>query len=230
MSVAEKWNEGLNLAKQLSIPAVFLNDDIIPWPGTIDEAMLAVNSYPDADILTGVTTKNLPANDQEPDVFLRGGFSFFAVRPETIKKMADWECQHWQDFDFERRWPGYIPGFFDVNFRPAYYEDSDWYWRSKLAGLKEYVSETCPYYHEMVVKIASKQGKVVVGCTTNLSDAGRARKHEDILRRNSYRFMEKWGGPPHEEKFKVPWNMDASAAGAGAGVGVANASAADTQS
>jgi GT2 family glycosyltransferase len=75
-------------------------------------------------------------------------------------------------------------GWFDERFYPAYYEDCDYYRRCDLAGVKR---ENVPGASaEHLNSMALKSGA----------------KFPDL---RPY-YIEKWGGPPGEERFTVPFN------------------------
>lgn len=78
-------------------------------------------------------------------------------------------------------------GFFDENFYPAYYEDTDFQRRMHLAGVDE-PNIVIPAYSTMMANsVTSKEGLPV---------------HYQHLQ--DY-YKEKWGGIPGEETFKTPF-------------------------
>lgn len=81
-------------------------------------------------------------------------------------------------------------GYFDENFYPAYYEDTDYYRRMNLSGAEH----NRPI--AFIPAIGSRQ--------SNSLDSGlpvHFQKLEDY-------YVKKWGGKPGEEKFDKPWNKD----------------------
>lgn len=193
LAVAEKWNAGLDLALEIGVPAIFLNDDILPWPGALATLFLSRG-----ELVTGETTVNLPRLDVEPQVGSRGGFALFLLAPTAIQRLEAWERERWP----EEPWEGYRPGRFDQLFAPAYFEDSDLYYRLKLAGVEE---EIVParYYHELT---AGPNGGCFVGCISTMADPERWKRHRRIIQRNGDRYLAKWGGKPGEERFTVPFD------------------------
>ena len=86
-------------------------------------------------------------------------------------------------------------GWFDETIWPAYYEDNDMYYRMKLQGLDLYRVPNCGAVH--------KEG----GSATLKNYTGEERQRHDMqfMRNQSY-YTVKWGGLPHEEKHRVPFN------------------------
>jgi GT2 family glycosyltransferase len=80
-----------------------------------------------------------------------------------------------------------LVGWFDENFHPIYFEDNDYRWRCKLAGVpvKQLLSHT---RHENSATIAS----------------GFARHNERTFPRNLDYYVAKWGGPPNQETVTAP--------------------------
>jgi len=201
LSVAAKWNIGLARAIALECPALFLNDDILPWPG----AVAAMLDSP-AKFVTGITTRNLPG-EGPPQKQTSGGFSMFCLKHTASVGLAEFEEWTWLESGvsslIEEHWPSNHPryGYFDENFHPAYFEDSDYYHRLKVAGIKETVLEDAAYYHEL-----TRTGKkVMIGCSTNLGCPERWSRHERWFALNHERYMLKWDGEPHNEKNTRPF-------------------------
>ncbi|MDA8146275.1 MAG: glycosyltransferase [Thermaerobacter sp.] len=84
-------------------------------------------------------------------------------------------------------------GSFDENFRPAYFEDQDLLRRIRLAGARVAVLRTAPYRHV---------GSGAIGADTAL----RA-DNDQLFPRNRAYYLRKWGGPPGEEVFRVPFGV-----------------------
>lgn len=81
-------------------------------------------------------------------------------------------------------------GYFDEKFFPAYYEDNDYYYRSKLAGVKMLTTFRplqCKRFRiSQSIKKDPELGK------------GSSKNHEY--------YKKKWGGDPRKEKFITPFN------------------------
>lgn len=80
-------------------------------------------------------------------------------------------------------------GFFDVGFHPAYFEDNDFLYRLKLEN-KQVITNS--FFDPVVFRNSMTIAKDP-GVNSNFS-------------RNAERYVEKWGGPPGQEKFLKPFN------------------------
>jgi GT2 family glycosyltransferase len=85
-------------------------------------------------------------------------------------------------------------GYFDENFYPAYFEDNDYHYRIKLAGLKAYRTNQALYFHYGSRTI--KDNKYV-----------KTASNQKFLANQEY-FKTKWGDVPGKEKFTTPFNGD----------------------
>lgn len=100
------------------------------------------------------------------------GFASFAISKYTISRI----------------------GYFDENFSPAYFEDNDYAYRIKMAGLRFSYTET-PVAHEGS-KTQFWKGK---------GDDERIVSHHQFRINREY-YIKKWGGQPGEEKYTSPFN------------------------
>lgn len=86
-------------------------------------------------------------------------------------------------------------GWYDEGFVQAYYEDDDLSYRMKLAGIS-----------------ADKSDAGVVKRPGSATTLRMKHVERELLaaqfRRNQQRYINKWGGLPHEETFTVPFNGD----------------------
>lgn len=85
-------------------------------------------------------------------------------------------------------------GEFDELFAPAYFEDNDYHYRMKLAGLLAIVCPPAMFYHygSRTQNEAREDGKPIV--TGTLFEMARNR------------YVGKWGGVPGSEAFQTPFN------------------------
>jgi len=83
-------------------------------------------------------------------------------------------------------------GPFDEAFTPAYFEDNDYHYRLNLAGWASPIA-------------LSDVGHAISGTMHAMRAVERARHHEKF-RANHARYIAKWGGPPREERFTVPYD------------------------
>lgn len=88
-------------------------------------------------------------------------------------------------------------GNFDEKFYPAYFEDDDYRYRLKLSGFHEYKLENVNVEHHKssTVKSFNEEQNVIF------------KEHWD---KSHLYYSAKWGGIPHEEKFKYPFNRNTS--------------------
>jgi hypothetical protein len=180
--LAAAWNEGLDwsLHRHHSFTLI-INDDILFSPQCIDNmvtSFLRLEKESKCVMITGNNVRSLyddPMHtlEYETDVVAyqeHPDFACFMVRP-TIKKRI---------------------GPFDENFAPAYFEDNDYHYRIKLAGLRAFNDVSAPYYH---------YGSQTQNATSNFPVVAPF----DFDLNYSY-YVSKWGGGPEHETFAHPYN------------------------
>jgi GT2 family glycosyltransferase len=107
--------------------------------------------------------------DGDADVAMLGGFSVFAVSKAAISKV----------------------GWFDENFSPAYYEDNDFDYRCRLAG----------------IPIRALPASLVHMTSSTLRESPEYRNQNgSTFGANKQRYLDKWGGEPYREKFTTPFD------------------------
>ena len=157
-SVARAWNEGLNLALYNGADRLLLMaNDVILEPDTLDE-LLAFDER-NTLIWSGTGARN---PDTKKDRLITEGcdFSCCMMRRDTIAT-----C-----------------GWFDENYRPAYFEDNDFCARVWMAGGEAKVIHAAQYEH--------------IGSATKNLDPEAAHHVNHWFGRNAERFREKWGHDP----------------------------------
>ena len=82
-------------------------------------------------------------------------------------------------------------GWFDENFHPMYYEDRDFEYRMKLAGV--------PYVH-------LESGTKHDTSSTINSDHSFHSRNRQTFQSNAEYYTAKWGSHPYSERFKIPFN------------------------
>jgi GT2 family glycosyltransferase len=82
-------------------------------------------------------------------------------------------------------------GYFDENFRPAYYEDLDYGRRCGLSGVRIITADGVLVEHERS-KTTRENPEILV-------------RSEDVMRRNCEYYTRKWG-PPYEETYGTPFD------------------------
>lgn len=83
-------------------------------------------------------------------------------------------------------------GPFDEQFEPAYNEDNDMHYRIKLRGKIALKTASAKFYH--------------YGSRTIKSDLELEQANIYTHGLNNMRYKAKWGGMPHQEVFKTPYN------------------------
>ena len=83
-------------------------------------------------------------------------------------------------------------GTFDENFFPAYFEDNDMRRRMLLADANAYVEPNAQIIHHV--------------SQTQFADQDRPVVPSHRFEANKSYFIDKWGGIPHQEKHKTPYN------------------------
>lgn len=108
-------------------------------------------------------------NEQKPLFAIHGsGFCAFIIHKSVFEKV----------------------GFFDFNFSPAYFEDADYVYRCKLAGIEI----TKPEILRTIV-------------TSHSSSIEKDPTLNDRFQINRQYYIQKWGGEVGAEKFTTPFNI-----------------------
>lgn len=187
------WNQGIKIAiDEHNIDyAVVLNNDILLHKDCIDE-MIAASIYGSYPLVSGmdvckecakpfdVLNLKIPEKKFEVDA---PEFSCYTLNIKLLETLKE------QEKDFEE-----YPGLFDEKYYPAYFEDNDFHRRIKLAGMRAVKTNTALYYHYGSRTI--KENKEV----GHISDT--------YYLTNKQRYIDKWGGKPGLEKFKIPFNQE----------------------
>jgi GT2 family glycosyltransferase len=180
IGVGPAWNYGIQRAIRKYDSRYFFipNNDILLHPDTIDTLLetvkdeniaLATATDISGKVNTALDVLSLPMPSHE-ELTEAPEFSCFMLKKETIEKI----------------------GYFDEKFFPAYFEDNDYHYRIRLAGLNASKTNRAIYFH--------------YGSRT-IKDNGQIRDTANYgytINREYYK--EKWGGIPGEEKYKIPFN------------------------
>lgn len=193
--VAASWNIGTRRAFELGCSVVLItNDDVVLSEDLPDvlAARLAKSAF-DNDNVVLVSGRNVKGNPNF-DHTMEG---LAAMKPpadyvgETEGDSPDFSC-----FMINKRTIDEV-GWFDENFRPAYFEDNDYHYRIHLGGFKTANMAFAPMYHVGSQTQHNSMNKAPV-VTGPMFDA------------NRQYYRSKWGGTPGEEKFKTPFNQNQS--------------------
>jgi hypothetical protein len=158
--------------------ALICNDDILFAPHCID-VMVETHQKHNQDGVVMVTPNNILLELAMPEDILT------YEKPDAPESMSDhpnFSCFLVARDYFEK------VGFFDENFIPAWYEDNDSHYRSKLLGFKEICTNQAPMVH-------------YGGVATSLMDNPNSQPSHDY-------FLKKWGSVTRllDETFKTPYN------------------------
>lgn len=104
-----------------------------------------------------------------------------AVHPNFSAFMVDREC--WEKV-----------GEMDEVFAPAYFEDNDYHYRMRLAGLAAIVYPPAIFYH------------FGSGTQNEAAENGRPIVPTPLFENNRAFYAKKWGGVPGNEKYEHPYN------------------------
>lgn len=170
--VAASWNEGIRRGADLD-RIIICNDDVAFWPGTI-EKIIKGHEY-GYDLLSVVATDTGQTGYLIPE---KPDFCCFAIRPSFVEKF----------------------GYFDENFKPAYFEDNDMYYRMRLAGGRSALKLDARVDHHGSVTQFKGKGQD--------SDDRVVSHHQFRLNRDYY--AAKWGGWPGKEQYTTPFNRGGS--------------------
>lgn len=89
-----------------------------------------------------------------------------------------------------------VVGAFDPLFWPYYFEDNDYVYRMKLAGVhNEFCVRGCNYHH-------------VGSATLRAKNEEEQQEHHRQFRALKKYYLMKWGGPPLSEEYDTPFGLD----------------------
>jgi GT2 family glycosyltransferase len=160
-SVAGAWNKGceLALAAGADYIAVVANDTRLR-EDCLDK-LIEFGEKAESDLWSGISFNNRD-NINPGEVTDGADFSCFMLRPGTLQKH----------------------GLFDSNYRPAYFEDNDYYGRVVLGGGECRVVHSAQFFHH--------------GSMTVKKDAEMAHHVSYWFGKNRAYFSNKWGVPQPE--------------------------------
>jgi len=88
-------------------------------------------------------------------------------------------------------------GKFDENFHPSYFEDNDYMYRMNLCG----------YTNKEVFSAGHKYFFHEVSATLKCFNKEQQDIFHKLFEKNRNHYISKWGGLPHKEIFKTPFNI-----------------------
>lgn len=164
--LSKSWNEGILNGYASGCDVVLVvNDDVVFGAGDVERLAKYAITHRNQYV---ITCAGWHLHHQKRQSI---GYSCFAINPIALD----------------------IVGMFDQNIFPIYYEDCDYMWRGKVAGLVEGHCEDTQIEH---------------GGSKTLHTAGRAEQaqhHQTFVANREY-YRAKWGGVAGEEVYRHPFN------------------------
>lgn len=177
-NVSLSWNLGIDYGIEKKVDYIIIpNNDLIFRHDTVDNLIKFAYLHPEYVLWTAADHNDLrtleifqPGNsfDEHPC------FSFFMITPKMIEILKQKEEGTKEP----------IPGYFDTNYRIAYFEDQDMAHRLCRIGLRMAKTESALFYH-----FASR---------TIRTDYELLRKNIRNYEDNRHYFMRKWNYDPHQ--------------------------------
>jgi GT2 family glycosyltransferase len=199
-SCSKSWNYGVRDAWERGYDyCMIINNDVLLHPDCIDEM---VDRFERGNVSGDITKEIIDSN--KPIVMVtamdvRGDCTnpkdVLSKKLDEYRKVPEAEHPNFSCFMINKKFTETV-GEFDEGFRPAYFEDNDAHYRIRMAGLKAIVHPYALFYHygSRTTNEASPDGKPTVSSIQ--------------FEHNRELYVEKWGGRPGEEKFKIPFNND----------------------
>jgi hypothetical protein len=183
-SLAATWNRALRFVWSVTTgPAFVLNNDVRLHPRTLEllrEVMYLSGAWFVSACNVGEPVWQQMMKDPQPVVL---------PSPES-KGGPDFSC-----FRITRECHDQFP--FDEHFVPAYCEDLDYHRRLMLAGHRDKIfSVPVPYLH------------YASGTLKGMSPEQRLITEQQITQGSRAYYEQKWGGPPNQETFRVPFGPE----------------------
>jgi GT2 family glycosyltransferase len=178
------WNWGISRSFEDAADAnlaLVLNNDVLLHPECIDRLVARMDRGDDRlGVLTAMDVRQEIAGPQ----------ALFSMRAEDRAGFAERDGANFSAFMLTRSsWERVGP--FDEAFYPAYFEDNDYIYRTRLAGLLTVTLPTALFYH--------------YGCRTQPEAfAAPTVARSAFLRCQDY-YIRKWGGTPEAERFRTPF-------------------------
>ena len=178
-SCAGSWNQGIDIAfKNGAKYVAVINNDILLKPETLDNMVECLEKNPD---IMGCSCYEVPVTTSV------GIFN-------AIHSSSDisHEGMHYSCFMLTKECWDKV-GKFDEDIKPVYFEDCDYAYRLKLAGLRT-VTIDSPFYHYGSKTHTDALGNGELICPP------------PAFEKNREYFIRKWGGPQGQEVYKTPFN------------------------
>jgi len=176
--LARAWNKGIRRGFERGADfCLVINLDVLFHPLYLDNLIAFAQATPQAIMWSGDLWK-------EESTLLTA-----PIESTTV------ESAEASGFLIDRRLFAAV-GDFDEQFKPAYYEDVDMWYRIKRAGLRSCRTTTARFFHFESITLQSALVHNETVTVQNLRSA---------LVENERRYKEKWGGPRGQEIYTTPW-------------------------
>jgi len=177
--VARAWNKGIKIGFSRGASyCLVINLDITFHSSFVQNLVSFAQAQPDAIAWSGESWNNLLTLESAPLVGeANKGLEFCA-------------------FLVDQRLPNLV-GPFDEDFEPAYHEDADMAYRVSLKGLTMLRTPTAPFFHFENITYQS----AIMQC-----DEPYIEKFKNSVEATRGLYERKWGGPPGQELFRIPYN------------------------
>ena len=183
-SCAKSWNFGIRDAWDRGFEyALVLNNDVILHSDCIDRIVERFNKG-DVGMVTAMDIRG-ECNGIPEYIFDKKSKDYESV-PET-------EHPNFSAFMISKKCWDKV-GEFDEGFKPAYFEDNDYHYRMKLAGMKAIVYPPALFYH--------------FGSRTQNESGNQAVVTGSMFEDNRKYYKGKWGGDTGSETFKYPFGYE----------------------
>jgi len=179
--LSQAWNElALEAFEDGCEYALICNDDILFAPDCIDAMIRVHQELNESEGVVMVTPNNILLELPNAEDILQ--YKLPEGTPSTWSEHPNFSCFLVARDFFEK------VGLFDENFIPAWYEDNDSHYRSKLLGYKEICTNQAPMIH-------------YGGVATSMMDNPNSQGSHDY-------FMKKWGSVTRslQETFTHPYD------------------------
>jgi len=183
MSFSESVNYGVNFAweKECNYAFVINNDTIIHQESIIQ--LLKRFKKGDCGMVTCYDISRGQYSDAK---------SLYTIKASYMSKVEEAEHPNFSAFMIDKKTWDKV-GEFDINFKPAYFEDNDYHRRMQLKGIKAIVYPKALFHH-----YASKTWSEGLAVSASIK--------RRLFENNKQYYINKWGGIPGEETFTKPFN------------------------
>ncbi len=178
-NLALAWNTGIKtLISQGAEYVLVANLDLLAHPMMLQHLLIEAQKNPDAVIWSAQEVEDLSLlnkNDFNYDLKPGTNYSCFLVNRRLFE----------------------LVGEFDIQFEPAYHEDSDMAYRIHLLNLKTWICPQAKFFHV---------GQGTLRCILDEKDYDLFTEIRTGMDRSMERYIGKWGGLPGKEVFQTPYN------------------------